>query len=190
MAGLIARDLVVDWCWVSSLSSSELLGVLACCSVVQRTTKSLVRISKGLDEEHTLHASASIAGLSAPLLRPACPRQSWLAHRPSVAEQAPAVRGVHDAWHSVLQICSFVSLEISPVLIAQRGKRKLAEPTFVPASPDCDLTALDRTSHSDGFPCSRGDPRWWRRWWIRNHSRCRHNCWMPLTVRKKQHQKW
>jgi hypothetical protein len=36
---VVASDLVVYRCWVSSLSMSELLGVFARCAVIERTSK-------------------------------------------------------------------------------------------------------------------------------------------------------
>jgi hypothetical protein len=46
---LEVKDLVVDWCWVLSLSSSKLLGVLARSSVVQRTITIVSSLSEKSD---------------------------------------------------------------------------------------------------------------------------------------------
>jgi hypothetical protein len=66
-----AKDLVVDWCWVLSLSSPKLLRVLARSSVVQRTIAIISSLSEKSRSGHELtpRASVSIGGPSALPLR-------------------------------------------------------------------------------------------------------------------------
>jgi hypothetical protein len=50
--GIVEKELVIDGCWVAVLSRSELLGVFARCSVVERTVdfvRSEMVVDQGLD---------------------------------------------------------------------------------------------------------------------------------------------
>lgn len=41
----VGKALVVDWCWISLLSSLVLLRVFACCTLVQRTVSHVSAVS-------------------------------------------------------------------------------------------------------------------------------------------------
>jgi hypothetical protein len=90
--------LVIDRCWVSSLSGPVLIRVFSCRAVVERADKAISFKVNNLNPAIlTQRASASIEDPSGLLLLLAYQMQNSLARQPVFAEPVLGVRVVHGA---------------------------------------------------------------------------------------------
>jgi hypothetical protein len=121
-ANLVVKNLVVDWCWVASLSGAVLLWVLARCAVVESTVE-LVNLCTLVYESFNILYS---------LLRPlqvflhffrgphAFSKASLCAHQSSLSKglqfKELAVLGVELTRSGASQFCHLVGIEHSGLL--------------------------------------------------------------------------